>query len=588
MSSSPSSLGRIVARASVVGVGAWLAIRHVRLAVENEIALDEMQYAHGGWLLGRGEMIYRDFFEHHQPLLHQVLAALWGFLEDDPTHVLTLRLLLLPVFALAIVAATSLNRDLAGPRAAWVTPPLLLMCTPLSGMAIQIRPDVLGAALFLVALAALARGRRGRPVLWAFVAGFAAAASLGATLKLVVYGLVFPVALIVDVEAARRRADGPRLLVRPSAFVGGAGAFVIPLVLWLAARGSLAAYWSWGVEFNVRHQQVYPGTGWMRNALQIFERSPWLPILAAFGILATWRALRSGSGDRDLDWLVLGAIPTTAASFTWQTAPYLYSAIPLLLILGLFAARGVAAVVGRLDTEIRGGSGPGPLFAVVLIVLLGVGEVRQSLVGLERVGERTNDRQLETLGRLGQLTTPDDPVFHLWGGQIARPSPHFFHFIEAATKKIEAERLRREVVPAMIESGTTVYLHHPLFERLPVEIRSYLVSRFLPLDEDLWIYGERFVPEDGVAQGTFDVVRDGEYFVWPPTAVAEAATLSVGPAAVTSPIFRLERGRVPVRYEGPEPELFLVWLPRDGQPFPPRPELRPIIEGAGSARSPWD
>ena len=35
---------------------------------------DELQLLHGAWRIAHGDVPYRDFFEHHPPLLHLLLA----------------------------------------------------------------------------------------------------------------------------------------------------------------------------------------------------------------------------------------------------------------------------------------------------------------------------------------------------------------------------------------------------------------------------------------------------------------------------------------------------------------------------------
>ncbi len=39
---------------------------------------DEFQHAHSAFLIYRGQVPYRDYFEHHPPLLHQVMAKVPG------------------------------------------------------------------------------------------------------------------------------------------------------------------------------------------------------------------------------------------------------------------------------------------------------------------------------------------------------------------------------------------------------------------------------------------------------------------------------------------------------------------------------
>src|SRR5213592_2160850 len=64
---------------ATVRVAAWLpVVALLILGVATRLAhgfeWDELQLLHGAWRIARGDIPYRDFFEHHPPLLHLLLA----------------------------------------------------------------------------------------------------------------------------------------------------------------------------------------------------------------------------------------------------------------------------------------------------------------------------------------------------------------------------------------------------------------------------------------------------------------------------------------------------------------------------------
>jgi len=547
---------------------AWLALGHLRLTLFAPFALDEFEYAHAGWRIARGDVIYRDFFEAHHPLLMQLAALLWLGLDDQPVHLGTLRFLMLPVLALAIAAACVINRRFCRGWSA-VTAVVLLMIPTLSSMATQLRPDPLAAALFLAALAVL-YGRRLAPAGRGLLAGTLLVATFWGTLKVVYYGLAFPAALLADLQAGRREERGG-LLGSPAFFLLGTALGLVPIALYLSATGTWDDWYRWCIAFAFRHQEHYPGFPWQRNFGQLVRHSFWLLPAAAVGVAATVRRL-AGRADagRHPDLLLLASLPATFVSFAWQTAAYLYSLVPFTLVLGIFAARGlVAATDWSLATARRQRGG---VFVAVALALLFAGELRRAGDGLRRLLVPDNSQQIRVLGRLGAMTDPEDAVFHPFGGQISRPAVHYFYFLEPATRLLEEERLRRELVPAMIEHRVTVYLHdRDLFPRLVPELQAYLLGHFLPYDETIWVWGRRYAAGPSAAvEGDFVARRDGRHFVWPPAAAADLL-LDGRPAG--GPIFDLAAGRHRVAYDGGLGEIFILWLPRDGRPFPPRPEL---------------
>ncbi|HEV8631126.1 MAG TPA: hypothetical protein VGV61_12480, partial [Thermoanaerobaculia bacterium] len=68
----------------------WLVFWSVALALRKGYAIDELDYAHAAWSVAQGDLPYRDFFDHHFPLLYQALAlAFMG--SDDPGRLRLLR-----------------------------------------------------------------------------------------------------------------------------------------------------------------------------------------------------------------------------------------------------------------------------------------------------------------------------------------------------------------------------------------------------------------------------------------------------------------------------------------------------------------
>lgn len=578
----PSRAMRRSAALGVITVAAWLGLANLRLAVEARYQYDELQYAHGAWRIAQGEVVYRDFFEHHFPLLPQALSLVWRFVGDEPTNLQWLRLAMLPIFALAILAAVVLNRPSCG-RWAWATAPVLLAIPVLSWVALQVRPDILAAALYLAALAALGAASSAAATddatrrRWAALAGGLAAAALWASLKVAYYGLPLVAALAADLLARRRRrvATGGvggyftrYLTADPIAFLAAASAVGLVVAVSLLVTGSADEWWRWGVLFSFEHQAHYPPFHWLRNLEQLLWRSLWLVPFASVGVVATVRRLRDRpaaevAGDPDV--LVLASLATALFSCVWQAAPYLYSFTPFALLLGIFAARGAVATARR---AVRS---PWPVFAVVLLVLVGGVEATRAGVEIRRMAHDDNAAQRRTLALLGAKTAVEDPVFHVWGGQVSRPAVHYFFFQEDVTMQLQAERLERELVPAMIDRGVTVYLDHELFPRLVPSLRRYLAESFVAYDDELWFYGRRFEVVAGEAGGELPVVRGDRYFVSPPRAVAG---LEIDGRPVPGPIFHLERGRHRLRYRGDADAIAVVWLPRDGEPFTPLADAR--------------
>ncbi|MFP2913098.1 hypothetical protein ACLESD_50460, partial [Pyxidicoccus sp. 3LFB2] len=137
-------LGSTLGLVALAGFG----VQALRLALHKAFSIDEFQYAHAAWLVSRGQVPYRDFFEVHLPLVYQVLAPLFLVLGDDPLNVLALRASMLVPLAGACAAVAVLNRR-EGRAAVLLAPVLLLALPPFVRFATEVRPDALAIALFL-------------------------------------------------------------------------------------------------------------------------------------------------------------------------------------------------------------------------------------------------------------------------------------------------------------------------------------------------------------------------------------------------------------------------------------------------------
>jgi hypothetical protein len=215
------------------------------LAVQWGDPFDETEHAHVAWQMAvRGQRPIADFFQHHQPLLWDLLEPYY-LLGGGPEGLYFGRGL---VVACAVVTALALRR-LAGGSAGW------LGLLPLLGASLALpsfwvlRPETLGTALFLAGIAAWVR-RREDEAWWTWLAGDGAA------------GFLFAAALLAT----------PRFLLLGGAFLLFRGRSPYPLLLRLVAWGAglfvfldgylfLRPYSLEDIAFNLDASRVIGGIG---------------------------------------------------------------------------------------------------------------------------------------------------------------------------------------------------------------------------------------------------------------------------------------------------------------------------------------
>lgn len=563
-----------------VAVLVWEGSQTLRFSLEKAYSVDEFQYAHGAWKVAQGEVIYRDFFEHHFPLVHQILGLVWTGLDDNPHNIRVLRLAMLPFLALTVFAAASLNRRWLhrrwGHATGWVTAIVLLAMLNFQSLATEIRPDPIALSLFLTALAVLG-SRRLSPAVRGALSGALLTVSVWGSQKVLYYGLVFPAAFLADLLALRRerRRGSPRhafLLGHPPAFAAGSLAVLVPIGLYLLITGSADDWFHWCLQWSFVHQTHYPSVSWMTN-LEGFTLDH--VALYPFAAVGVWQSLRRLRRLRRLqrspradspEVLLLGALVTATASYVWQTAAYLYSLLPLTAMLSIFAARGLVWCFRALRVLAR----PRPrlaAYATVLLVLLLVGELSHVRTAFARMLRVQNAPQHEMLQEIADMTTVDDPVYNITGNQVTRPAVHYFYFTDAVVRSLLADRLAEEIPEAILRKGCTVYSHDNRAETLPRPLQAFLLDHFQPVSRDLWLWGQRYEPAEGRLEDSFLAVREARYYVEPPEAL-ERGALRIDGRPVTTPVVELGRGVHAVEYRGAVREFSLLWLPRDGKRRP--------------------
>jgi len=479
---------------------AWLpvALALAPLAWLKRYAIDEFQYSHAAWLVAQGEVPHRDFFEFHFALPYELLSVLYLGPEAGPERIRALRLGMVVVLALALWAMAKLG-GAAAPLLAALAPSFVLHGT-------EIRPDVFAFAFFLAALAV-----REKKLLAGVLLGLAVLSSQ----KVLLYGA--PVLLLLD----------RRLVAAFAAVLAAQLAF-------LAATGSLGAWWEQTWVFAFRHEQAYPGFPVSRYLWPALRDHVLLFGLAAFG---AWRH----RSDRVL-LLVLGA---TLFSFVFARAPFPYALVPFAGMAALFASHGLAALA--------------PRWRVAALALV----LAQGAWGLRSV--QTNGGQHAVLAKLGQVTAPTDPVWDSSGGASARPHVGFRFYTNAWIHEAEAATLGARVASEIRQAQCTAALRDVRFEWLPQDARDFVEQHFQPLDGDIRLWGQKLA----AGAGSFEAVRTASYFVEPAGAV-----LRVDGHLVEAPIFRLDAGAHEVELDR---DAYILWLPADGRRWRPDESAKPVF-----------
>lgn len=108
---------------------------------------DELEHIHAGYCVARGQVPYRDFFEHHGPLTYWLGSILVWIDDSPPTALHVHRLASLGLTFVCVVGVWRLGRTVYGRRSAVWAVLALLTLPSFVEKHVEWRPDALAAAL---------------------------------------------------------------------------------------------------------------------------------------------------------------------------------------------------------------------------------------------------------------------------------------------------------------------------------------------------------------------------------------------------------------------------------------------------------
>jgi len=294
---------------------------------------DELQHAHITWHVSQGEVVYRDFFEHHGPLYPLVNGILWRIFgwesRFETLHVL--RLVSCAFLAVILWTTYAMGRLLSGRRrvglfAATVASSFLWF----QEKATEIRPDLLQNALWLGALyfvLAAQTGKRSRMVVAGLLAGLAVQTNTKAALGIVAVGGFLVASILWETE--RRRALAADL----GAMIGGFFVSSSVVLGYFAATGALRQLLDLAYLHNVLLLREHSAA----DGIHMFLVKPLrhdgvFIVIALVGLLRAWSAARKAESDgarRALRLLVVATVVTSAGILSGQYMQYYLCFLPL-------------------------------------------------------------------------------------------------------------------------------------------------------------------------------------------------------------------------------------------------------------------
>ena len=610
----------------------WAAKSTYTIALRKSFTLDEFQWAHAAWEIARGRVPFRDFFEVHFPLNYQYMSLAFRFGDaNDPTQILTMRMMMLPLLALLAWGMWQANR-LDGDDLALLAPVLAFTLPSWVTRATEIRHDPLAFSLFMGSIGCLYL-RRGPVKARAAAAGVLLALACWGTLKALVYGVVFAGAGLADLFINRPK-ERACLLGDPIAFIEGFAGVVLIIAASLSLQDNWEPFYQWCFAWAADYQVKQSPFSWFKKLTPMLRYGWWYFGLAGIGIATTLRRLRSEGDHADPDQILLLAWISTWASWALQQAPWSYSAIPFIGVTCVFAGRGAASVLAYAK-GLEDGGGSRFVMSLPLTLLFMAALMRnadqleqeihpldrydyeavqkryfdeeeQNLLGLPDSGtglrfekpskrdphevdtrpkwerffdepewayldEPQNEYQLRVLRKVAELTDPTDAIYDNTGTYVARPHAYWFYYTFRSIWSYQSQMLVHEVPDALETNGAVMMLIDSRYGALPKKLRKHLEAHYQAYNGDIFMAGQYFKPkgeQSARSKASFLAVTEGDYFVYPPTAVRDAQ-LTVDGKPVDGQVFSLTKGQHRIAFRSAAQAFYILWRPRNGELWHP-------------------
>lgn len=404
---------------------------------------DEFQHAQMAWLMAQGRVPFRDFFEHHMPVLHALAAPLMAAARPEEGAGRAVVLMMLLRMASLVLTfgnawlAHGLARRLGLPAPAALLAALLFLG---SGVVLQrgqeFRPDVPATAFVLLACLAMTAEAIGGPARRAAMVGLCAGLAVVMTQKAVLLlpglGLAFAWRLIEERRGWRDWA---------AALVAGSLAAAAPLAGLLAAFGAVGAAGDlWSHVFS-QHADWPVQRPVLASVGPALLSSPVTALLFFIGApLVLVAAVRAGQGARGPA-LMLPVVASGVAGM--YVLPIFYEQY-VMLFMGPVAVLAATAAAALLRWASAGGR------AALVVLLLAGAAALQPWAHMARQAFDAQLVQWRAILEAHALAGPEDMVMSGFATQFPFRLPatsHFFFHEEICAGLSDDER--REVRMAL-------------------------------------------------------------------------------------------------------------------------------------------
>ena len=356
-------------------------------ALNKTYNMDEFEHVHSAWYIVHGFVPYRDFFQHHNPLMWYLIAPVIALAGENAGILISLRV---AMFALALstsaAAAAIAGKVSSRSEAPWYCLVLLLSCVLFVEKAVEIRPDVPMTLFGTLSVYFFIRHHDSANPRDMVLSGMCAATAFLFLQKAVF--LYAALSVLVVVKAARKEMPMKTLLLFFLCLLAGPAM----IFAFYASQGVLYDYYLNGYLLNA--SKIYSFSAWefLRRS---FSRNAGFWVLAVAGILYGTVTFRRNEKLGTLSLLgVMLFLPVLFVKTPWKQ--YYLPALALLSAVG-------ACFLARVLEKARLGALLGVMLMAVIIL--------KPMLFLAQYRENRNRSQIELAAFVAENTRAGDLVY---------------------------------------------------------------------------------------------------------------------------------------------------------------------------------
>lgn len=445
-------------------------ILRLPIIFERYINPDEFEHLHAIRSVSCGMLPYRDFFEHHTPLLYFLFSPIYSFSGDNISTIFIFRLLML-VFAAGIIYLTyALSRFLYNSTVALYSIFFLSYETIFLDRTIEVRPDAPAVFFCLCAIILLIKA--------------IGSGSSGARLKKYSFlsGMMLSMAFLFTqktlfIAAGIFLSSLWALKKRFSALIWFGVGLVIPMgitALYFFLNGSLDDFIYRNFLMNIAWKRLVPP----ERFLDIFlTKDIFFSLLGLAGLVMATLKLLNGK-ERFYENLVpLLSVYCVILGIFIIPVPYTQYFLFFIPLISIYCGVSLYGLTKRFHARVRD--------SLVLALLLCAGAMPiVHAFGQFTASKYSNKGQLKEIDFILKNTNADDSVFGCWRGTGAlRDHAYYYYFLHGEICRMLTDReLSSDVIEALRDRRPKFVIYDDHMNSLSPEVLDYITKNYSPTE----------------------------------------------------------------------------------------------------------